>query len=59
MLLKWERSGPNEAFDVVDSMTVKVSITRLIEEIGVRHNWVVRLSLSFQQLLPSRHVSIR
>jgi hypothetical protein len=59
MLLKWERSGPKESFDVVDSMTVQVPNASLMEEISVGYNQFMRISLPFQQLLSPGYASLR
>ena len=49
MLLKWERIGPQTAFDITDMMTVQAEmpITANITEIDPGYAWVVRVPLPF------------
>jgi hypothetical protein len=49
MLLKWERIGPQTAFDITDMMTVKSEMLFVVNitEIDLGYAWLVRIPLPF------------
>jgi len=56
MLVKWERTGPKEAFDVVDSMNVSkcgLAKSNFPLENGFGYDRTLRFRLQIQQLLSS------